>query len=205
MLKQDWVDCEGWDLFNVWQGKETKLASELRAEAAEINEAAEARPAQPKKKRQRKKTQSGDDDVAEKPIDQTVVLGRSIQQAVENGNVDVALTIHRKQQDLNPKWKIPDQALAKLIQGLHHQQRWRDSIPLMLELVQRLPQQTIGARIKLAQIMLQVEERPRQALQLLSKLPADLPDKQRQQALAIQRAAKKEAENGAVEVYVEDW
>ena len=32
LLKQGWVDCEGWDLFNVMKGKHTKLSSERREE-----------------------------------------------------------------------------------------------------------------------------------------------------------------------------
>ena len=43
MLKKDWVDCEGWDLFNVWAGTQHK-AREEQAEAAEkiVREAAGA-------------------------------------------------------------------------------------------------------------------------------------------------------------------
>ena len=205
MVKQAWVDCEGWDLFNVLRGRETKLIGEQREEARALASGRrDPGPPQPAgQRKKRKKIRADDFEPTE--TDPAEVITKSILHALQEGNVDVALSLYRKQTRLAPHWTAPDQVIANLIQGLHREKRWQESVPFMVDILHRLPDRTAGTRIKLAQIMLQVENRPRQALRLLDKLPTDLADRHRKQARALRNAADKAASAGDVELFVEDW
>ena len=76
----------------------------------------------------------------------------------------------------------------------------------MVELLRRFPaERTIAARLKLAQILLQVTDQPRQAVAVLKKLPPQLSAKQLQQRNQLARLAKKSLADGSLEVEIQDW
>ncbi len=70
--------------------------------------------------------------------------------------------------------------MLDVVKALQQQKKWEASVPLLVELLSRLSlEQSINVRLKLAQILIQITEQPRQALAVLTKIPKELPEKQR--------------------------
>ena len=185
-LKMDWVDCEGWDLLSTtFKGTTSKPNKKTRQQQ---NDSVEAETIRESNKRARDR------------------INDSIVQACA-GQHEVAIQIFEKNsQELHGGKQLSNAALAKLIEALQNQKQWDAMIPLLVETIERYPTgNTIPVRIKLAQILVQADERPRQAIAVLKKLPSDLPEKQKQRALQIAKLAKKQISDGAIEIDVKDW
>jgi membrane associated rhomboid family serine protease len=186
MLKLDWVDCEGWDLINVWKGQHRKDAIALREEAeALVRETADAK----------------DNQEAERAT--ALELLRT---HLKDGHPEVAYAVFQKTVGAsgNP-WPLPQAELLALVNFLHQQKKWSESLPLMVDMLKRFSEQTAPARLKLAQILVQVEERPKQALAVLAKLPEQLPPQLDGRRRQIQALAEAAIEDGAVEFDMQDW
>lgn len=187
LLKMNWVDCEGWDLLSIYikgaQGKPRQDSKRQRKDAVERETQRETN----KRARDR--------------------INASIVEACQAEQHDAAIQIFRKHsQELHAGKQLTDQALTRLADSFQKQKQWSDVIPLLVEIVDRFSaEKTIPTRIKLAQILVQADERPRQAIAVLKKLPRDLPEKQRQRVSQIVNLAKKQIQDGAIEIDVMDW
>ena len=177
-LKKKWVDCENWDLFTIWQGKQSRMASEIGA-----------------------KTDTEELAAAEQDRHESnqAMVANSIRSALNAGNASVALAMFNKQKDLVPDFTIPQKVHLALISGLHKQDKFHDSITLMEDFLKKHPDHA-ALRIRFAQILVQHEDRPHQAIRLLKSLPADVSDDHKKRARAIYRVAKKAIEEGAIEL-----
>jgi hypothetical protein len=89
---------------------------------------------------------------------------------------------------------------------MHQQRVWEPSIPLLVEILRREPaQRCIGARLRLAEILIHVSDRPRQAMTVLRKLPTDLSQAQMIKRNKLLKAAKSKLADGSIEIEVHDW
>ncbi|MFC1759381.1 rhomboid family intramembrane serine protease, partial [Planctomycetota bacterium] len=159
-LKRKWVDCEGWDFHSVY------LASE------------EARGNVRDEFRNRDKRAAIQEERDERAATQKRII-TSIQSALEANQPAAATSIFAKfESDLQDGKKLPTPLLLPMVVAMHQRKQWRESIPLLVELLQRQPaEETVGPRLKLAQILIQVTEQPRQAVAVLKKLPSTLTEK----------------------------
>ena len=103
------------------------------------------------------------------------------------------------------RWELPEDDLCRLISGLNQEKMWRESVPLLLQAIGRFPNRQIPFRLHLAKIMAQVEQRPKQALAILAKLPDTLTEDQQQQRKTIEQFANVAIEEGEVELEIKDW
>ncbi|MCA9184742.1 MAG: hypothetical protein R3E01_27880 [Pirellulaceae bacterium] len=156
--------------------------------------------------------ESADDEPpARRPADevraQAELAERSFQQCVKAGHLQAALAIYHKvpARSRTKYWHLPEGLLVDLIKGLHHEKKWSDSVPFMVDLLHAAPERTHNIRLKLAQILVQVEHRPRQAMQVLSVLPAQLPESIEKQRSSIWALAQRKVKEGAVEKPTEEW
>jgi hypothetical protein len=182
MLKKKWVDCEGWDLMSVWSGKEGRwMAAEPTVVEAK-KEDAEARRLQRENALQLLRTH------------------------LSENNTRAALVTFQKEAGADARgWEPPAAELAALINALHQENMWGDSIPLMVQAVRRFPEKAAPIRLKLAQILVQVEHRPKQALAVLSKLPDRLPDTAIARRQQLKKLAHAAIEEGDLELDLHDW
>ncbi|MCA9216656.1 MAG: rhomboid family intramembrane serine protease [Planctomycetales bacterium] len=187
MLQKEIVDCEGWDFVSIYfKGGPQKRDRASRRAQADAQEANESR-AQTKKRRER--------------------LIESITDAIDQGNVEVAVQITLKSMDDFDSGKsLPDRVLVAIASALQKQKRWADAVPFLVEMIRRFPaHKTIPTRLKLAQILVQADERPRQAIAVLKKLPPNSPDSAKSKARQIAKIAKQQLDDGAIEVEIHDW
>jgi membrane associated rhomboid family serine protease len=150
MLKLELVDCENWDVFSVWSGRNT-MSDQERAEADERK---------PDRVKQR---------AAEQQQLRTAALQQT-RELIQSGQALFALRAHQRMARELPDWELPEPDLLALIQGLHTQQLWADSIAPMAEYLARYTGKAPAVRLKLAQILVVQEKRPAQALKVMARI-----------------------------------
>ncbi len=147
MLKRKLVDCEGWDIFHVQRGEEGGSKEEPTLDEATLA------------KRQKKQNAKLRDEGQAK-----------VQFFLEAGNCQAALTLIQKLRDMGVKLELSRPQLLKMIAALHKEKRWKDSCPLMAEVIERFPAESQAVQIKLAQICVVELQKPSKAISLLQSL-----------------------------------
>jgi membrane associated rhomboid family serine protease len=117
-----------------------------------------------------------------------------------------ALAVRARSLHLGRPLELSRQDLLRLITGLQKQKQWAASAPLMAEMLEQFPDNSEAVRLKLAQICLVELEKPNRALELLAGLNgAKLPESQEAMRRKIAAVAKKQIDDGAVEVDDASW
>lgn len=145
LLKKKMVDCEGWDLFQVWHGNDPTSEPNYTEVDQRVQEKIKAR-----------QTQQLSD--AKTQFDTYMAAG----------NPTAAATLYEKLQTTAGKIELSQQELLTVIKGLHAEQQWQRSVPFMRELIDRFPQGMDKVRLKLAQICVTELQRPALALEQLA-------------------------------------
>lgn len=185
MLKLNWVDCEGNDLFHVWSGDygNIKLASDRTKVDARLVKQQRLRDG-----------------------DQLRQAKAQCRQYLQQGNVAAAVTLFGKMKPVGGGLRLDRDELAAVIKGLHAAGRWGDSAPFMAEFIERFAEGAELLRIKLAQICVVELNRPGQALELLTKVDARrVPAPQISLARKIAAKAKQMQADGEYELESESW
>jgi hypothetical protein len=154
LLKLHWVDCEGWDLFALWKGN---LGSQSGRASHKNQPASPPKPA---------------------PLDkeQTQFLATALRGRRQSGDAAGAAKLYKQQRALHPEWNLNAAELMALIQAIHQQKLWSESVLPMVDYLRQFPEDSIRVRLKLAQILIDADRRPAKALKVLSKVqPSELP------------------------------
>ncbi|MFO0958990.1 MAG: rhomboid family intramembrane serine protease [Isosphaeraceae bacterium] len=196
ILKAGLVDCEGWDLFAL-MGKRFTKGSGLDGPRKKT-------PKYLKAKRPSKQSVAVED---VPPEDRASSALDRIRKRLDQGETRAALDLYAKSA---PSWKawgwsMPEADLMRLIKAGMAEGYEADSIPLMFEFARLYPQKADRIRLKLAQILIEKQERPARALRLLDQmatgeLPPDL-QKARRRLLAKAEAM---IEEGVLELETDD-
>jgi hypothetical protein len=103
-------------------------------------------------------------------------------------------------------WRLPEADLRSMIVAFHKAGQWSASIPAMVELLQNASEDSTNVRLKLAQILVQMEHRPAQAWNVLSKVHVDsLRPKQRQFYDDLKQLVFKAKEENPYDSVDADW
>jgi membrane associated rhomboid family serine protease len=205
MLKKNWVDCENWDMFSVWAGKNTKTLQEDREDVTKELEQI--------KQKEKKKLESAQEKpiVRAGPANQQEVLAAQFRQQVAAGKpLEAWNTFCRGEQECLG-WSLPEPDFVGYISSLRNQQLWDHAVGAMQEYLQRYSERETKIRFALAQVLVQQLNRPRDAWQVLNELnegllsPQDkaIYDKLRtackQRAAAAKKSGERRAESGEPE------
>lgn len=182
MLKLGWVDCENWDAFSVWTGRNEKKKHELAQEYIE--------------------SPQGQAAVANKRD----TMLNIIRHHLAAGDAAAALVVHRRGISQMPAWRLPEEDHVALITGLRSRSLYDDAVLVMAEYLKLHNQREPLIRLALGQVLLQKLHRPAQAAKVLAKIiPDRLEPAQQQQAASLLAKAQKLAEEDPYEVAGEDW
>jgi len=182
MLQRKMVDCEGWDIFHVQRGE----AGEAKEQALD-----EVELARRQKSRDAKMREEG--------------LAK-IQFLLDAGNSQAALALTKKHQDLGTGLELSRLQLLKIIGALHQEKRWKESCPLMSEVVERFPAESQAVQVKLAQICVVELQKPDKALELLKAMDLQqLPPKTLSLVKKIAARAQQLRAEGVVELDNDVW
>ena len=151
LLKLGWVDCEGWDIFAIWAGRETTVRD---GRSSRKRLAADPPPAPP-------------------PLmsaEQAEFLVKVVKNRLAGGDAAGAAEFYQQQRAAHPDGKLGEAFLLELITVLQRRQLWSASVRPMVDYIRQFPDRSLRVRLKLAQTLIDSERRPAQALKVLGKI-----------------------------------
>jgi hypothetical protein len=195
MLRLNWVDCEHWDVFAVLErragrprGKETKTRKSSRRVSSEFGE--------------RKKARKKKDTAPPKSIEDPVAgLLRTFRGHIELEETEAAMGLYRKARGSPSGWMPPERERRDLIENLIEQEFWDDAVLVMRDYLREVPDPSPRVRLKLAQVLIQKQGRPQQALKVLGQIPeGSLPENLETLRARLVRNAEAVLEAGPLEI-----
>jgi membrane associated rhomboid family serine protease len=190
MVHHGWVDCEGWDLFSYLQGK-TGSDSTIGRKPDRTHQ----KPMVAKQSAEARKPA-----IAPEPDALEVKLHRQVEQAIDQGDFDLAIKLQARFESANAQlgWKQAD--LYRVIQGLLKAKAFDQAMPLMETHIEKFDEHRFTIQITLIKIWLR-EQRPRKALRYMQGLNAAfLSPEQLQQLKQLASIAKQQIASGVMEV-----
>ncbi|MBN1908102.1 MAG: rhomboid family intramembrane serine protease [Pirellulales bacterium] len=155
MLKLDWVDCENWDLFSVWAGRNQMSFEERDA----LRESIPIRVDYAEQRREAALEQH-----REAALEQ-------VRLTIAEGRYKLAHTAHRKMAETHTNWRLPEEDFRKMIAGYHRAGEYIESVPLMIEYLRHYTERAPLVRLKLAEILARHARQPAQARRVLASIP----------------------------------
>lgn len=146
ILKTGHVDCEHWDIFSVWAGRNTMSDSERAARDAATPEG-------------KKKAAALETRRQEKSLEE-------IRRAIREEQPIPALVLVKRAINENPRWMLPEEDLLLLIQSLSKQKHAKEAVETMRLYLTHYAAKADVVRIKLAQAYLEGNQ-PRTAMKSL--------------------------------------
>ncbi len=182
MLKLGWVDCENWDIFNVWQGRHVMSRDQLAEERLNSEEG------------KRKLAAARE------------TMHAQFQNFLKTDEPAAALAVHRRGKLQFADWRLPELEQVQLISALRKWQLWDDCVLSMVEYLHLFTERAALVRLALAQLLIEQLNRPVQGLKVLAKLdPKQLPAPQQQKLVALRKRAQNESQENPFEATVDDW
>ncbi|MCA9174128.1 MAG: rhomboid family intramembrane serine protease [Planctomycetales bacterium] len=192
MLRQGWVECENWDIFSCIRGLNRMTEEERERELAKRPEHQEAEREKREERRRQREEESRH-------------ATEQVRAVLANGNAEAATKLYEAIKRRLPRWELPEPDLRRCIQTLHEQQRWEQSLPLMLACIRAYPANATVVQLKLAEVLLLKCGRPGQALRTLEQLAhTALPEALQQRTAKLVAAARQLREQNPYEV-IEEW
>jgi membrane associated rhomboid family serine protease len=188
MLRKGWVDCENWDLFSVWAGRHT-MSEEDRAKLD-------------RKKREARFSEA--DVLARRQQTREAALAQ-ISALVDEGRLQLAIAANARIASQFDDWLLPEPVLYKLLAGCFRKDQDVDPVPLAVEYLRHYRKAAVVVRLKLAETLIRKQQRPAQAMRVLSKLPrTGLNAKEEAFRRGLQEGAAA-IKSGPMEPATEDW
>jgi membrane associated rhomboid family serine protease len=187
LLKARLVDCENWDIFSVWAGRNT-MTEEEREQADYKKQASKQQP----------------EEINQQSLRETAL--KEIHEIILSGQPQLALKFHQRISRELPGWDLPENDLFNLILALHKNKLWAESVPVMAEYIAKHPLKAALVRLKLAQILVTVEKRPAQALKQMAKIDgAALDARQREFLEKLRAKAEQLHQQDPYEIADQEW
>ncbi len=133
------------------------------------------------------------------------VLAR-MRELLRTDKPQAALREYRKRLLTVDQWPLDADDLQALADGLFKLKLWDETTPLLEEFIERFPTRADSARIKLAAICCEVQNRPLAALKLLNQVELeDLPDSIRGHIAQIRQKAERLLDDETFEPDSKSW
>jgi membrane associated rhomboid family serine protease len=193
MLKMDWVDCEGWDLLSVMAGRNLRRGGQ---------------------KKSVRRSSMPDDDEEPDPDDQPVVTPeqhrdrafQSLCRLLDAGKGSAALTLYQKTLRLCESWELPEKQLLQFAELLCGEKRGSDAAPLLEDYLKRFQKRQVAVRLRLAQILIEQQQRPTYASRILADLPqSGLGPREAKLRTSLEQKARKLIDDGVLELEGRAW
>lgn len=184
MLRRDWVDCEGWDVFSVLRGEHRRsTASDVirfRGPASFIaDEFAEEQRRQCDPDRELRK----------------------IRRMIQKGQPKLAAMRYQQLQKGFPTALLDQPNLRTLIDSLQKHGDSNMVVMFLEEYIERFPQSQTQARLMLVGILTKELQRPKAAIRVLDQIDAtELTSKQKHYVKAVRRLAEQQLAEGVIEL-----
>jgi len=205
LLKAGLVDCEGWDLFALWN-KRRKLTQDWEKRGRRLeHEKMVLRSSVKASARARSAYNDREDDgTRPSPEERASEAVLRIRSLINEGDVSGALAAYDKAARTLFNWPSqPD--LYELIKALHARGAEPDSVRLMRDHCRYYSANSLKMRVKLAQILIRDFQRPVAALRVLEEIPpGSLPADLESARAKLARKAQQMLEDGVLELEGDD-
>jgi membrane associated rhomboid family serine protease len=193
MLKLGWVDCEGWDLISVMAGRHLRSGS-----GASVRRA--------------KAIATGDSEL-DAEGDPLVTVAQRREQALEpmrrllaGRKGSAALALYHKTVHLCESWELPERELLQLVELLCGETLWEAGVHFLEDYLRRFQKRIIPVRLRLAQILIEQQQRPSYAARVLAELPeSGLGAKEEKLRSALESKSQKLIDEGVLELEGRAW
>lgn len=197
MLNTGRVDCEGWDLFTRLDKRRDDRRSMERAEQRRL--LSEVSPPVP-----------GTVSATSVPVVASTETGEKalnkLRKLLEEKKGSAALAVYQKVSHVDKRWKLPEADLVNLIDLLHLENRFVESIPFLEDYLERFTDQEINFRLRLARILIEQQQRPAYALRVMSPLPeTPLPEALERLRARLKTRAQELIDDGVLELEGRSW
>jgi membrane associated rhomboid family serine protease len=224
-LQSKWVDCEGWDIINVWKGNEGNIDQnvEMDDEAFKLvrsslkasgKEKPDAEPAyfapQPTPMGEapdanqfdgffnslNSVTSPSSPGVAPPPLIESLM---EVMKLIERNEFAFAGQMYQRTKVLQPDQVLTQPKLDRLMRGLLAEKQYELSIPLMVEHAKRFPENRIAIQLSLAKVLIHLQ-RPTKAIAALRGVDrSGLDEAQKTTFQKLATHAKKLIDDGVIE------
>jgi membrane associated rhomboid family serine protease len=193
MLKLKWVDCEGWDLLTVMSGGHLRSA---------------ARPEWFRRggSRKKKREHTSEADTPESAADRFLRNQEQFRKFLAERKGSAALALYEKTKHQTGTWELHEKELLQLVERLCAEKQFNDAVPFLEEYLRRFEKRAIEARLKLAQLLIEHQQRPSYASRVLAELPAaGLSEAYQKLRKALERKAQAMIDDGVLELEGRAW
>lgn len=166
------VDCEGWDLYSVLQGRHLRAASDMYISS--LKDTAEMSVDTEPVRRKRKK--SGD--TKRGATRRKARCINRVRSLLDHQRPLDALGELRDAQHVLPDWRLPPHDHLRLAEALEREECWNEAVLLWEDYLHGHPDAPDDLRLRAAMIMLDRQRRPQAALNTIAPLSTDSLTKQ---------------------------
>ena len=205
MVKKEWVDCENWDLFAVMQGTYGGgLISSTQSWDTSDNPAPGTYNVQSNVKGIESAT--NDVDLAASRAEKRRKSLRRMREFLKAGKPNAALTEYEKIRNLVSDTQLGERDLAAFANAFYKSKSWKNAVDFLEEYLGRFPDDAEMFRLKLANILIVIQERPRYALRVLAPISVeDMPEEITAPLAELKRRAQKQIDDGVIELEGQAW
>lgn len=193
MLRLKWVDCATWDVFTMLSGHFMKSKSKSRKKD---------RTLKPIDADANSPEAEGPTSAAERFIQ----AQEKFRKLLAEGNAGAALALFEKTKHFAAHWQLAEKELLKFVDGLCAEKLYGEAVPFLEDYLVRFDKREVQARLKLAQILIEHQQRPSYALRVLDGLPKEpLPESFARVRKALERNAQQMIDDGVLELEGRAW
>jgi len=193
MLKMGWVDCEGWDLLSVMTGRHLRRRSEKSVRHRSVDDTEDDAP-------------DSEEQSVVTPEQHRERAFLPLCRLLDAGKGSAAMTLYQKTLHLCESWELPEKQLLQFAELLCGEKRWSDAVPLLEDYLKRFQKRQIPVRLRLAQILVEQQQRPTYASRILADLPqSGLGPKEEKLRTSLEQKARKLIDDGVLELEGRAW
>ncbi len=150
---------------------------------------------------------------SEEEIDPALVLAQRRAQALETLRVLIAgnkgaaaLALFHKTVRACETWELPENEVLHLTELLCTEKLWNAAVPFLEDYLRRFEKRAIQVRLRLAKVLIEQQQRPAYASQIMAELPAEgLGEKEQKVRGILEAKAQKMIEDGVLELEGRPW
>lgn len=193
-MKLKWVDCEGWDLLSMAMGRHMRKTRRRASVAPTIVQF----PLDA--------LEGPDSDDAASPADRSARNHAQLRQLLAEKNGAAALRVYERAVSQSGRLVLSETELLQMIDLLSRDRNFDATVGLLEEYLQRFDSRAAQGRLKLAQMLIEHQQRPAYALRVLSELhDAGLAEKHRKLRRGLERKAQQMIDEGVLELQGRAW
>ncbi|TWT64296.1 rhomboid family intramembrane serine protease [Rubinisphaera italica] len=202
-----WVDCEGWDLISVMKNQHGR---QLTRTAAQMPEADYQLKTKKSKKRKKKKPKLAelDSELDDVEVQQSKREKRvlKIRELLKKNKPTAAVSEYQLAKRRMGEFTLCAMDLKSMADGLYRQKMYSESMPFYEQYVDRFPDLASKVRVRLAAIYIDIHQRPRAALRVMSQIdPQELDENAEKIRIKLERQANQLIDEGVLELEGQSW